>query len=92
MVPNETPSALTTKLGAEVENNPLVRVLAVAVEAFAHPSKIENGCAGLKKGTLESIPKKFNKNITHQRGGEGNYQVVFRNYIPNGPYQSLALR
>ena len=56
MILNETPSALTTKLGAEVEANPLVGVVAAAVEASAHPFEIETGSAGLEIVARAPLP------------------------------------
>jgi hypothetical protein len=63
MVPNETLSALTTKLGAVVEMDPRVRVVVAAVEAFAHPSDVETGYAIVKKGT----PNEFANEVAASR-------------------------
>ncbi|HMD86065.1 MAG TPA: hypothetical protein VKO18_15330 [Terriglobia bacterium] len=56
MIPNRTQPAVTAKLHAETEANPIAGAVAAAAEASAHPFEIETSGAGLEVVAQAPLP------------------------------------
>ena len=73
MIQNQTQPAVATKLGSEVEANPIARAVAAAAEASTDPFEIEASGAGLEvvgRAPLpESIPNRARMKILSPKAG-----------------------
>jgi hypothetical protein len=52
---------------------------------------VSRDLAAMAERSLESLPKKFNKDITDECGYKSDHKIGRRKNIPDGPNQTLAL-